>query len=143
LLAESNEKFIGTINKYTKKIKESKEKHSKFVELDDTANDVTYIKLDNYLGDPKRKVKQTLDKAQGLGALDVPGLFDTPEEYKIHLELLSKDLAKNKKVQNLEHLTRKKEQEGEGEWQPRLKRSTSNPFLYFNERREEIMDCHQ
>ena len=25
------------------------------------------------------------------------------------------------------------------EWKPRFKRSTSNPFLYFNERRDEIM----
>ena len=33
---------------------------------------------------------------------------------------------------------REDEEEGEG-WKPRLKRSTSNPFLYFNERREDIM----
>jgi hypothetical protein len=39
-------------------------------------------------------------------------------------------------------MTRRKENVEEGEeeeWKPRLKRSTSNPFLYFNERREEIL----
>jgi hypothetical protein len=36
-------------------------------------------------------------------------------------------------------MTKRKENVEEEEWKPRLKRSTSNPFLYFNERREEIM----
>lgn len=31
----------------------------------------------------------------------------------------------------------------EEEWKPKLKRSTSNPFLYFNERRNEIMEIKQ
>lgn len=36
-------------------------------------------------------------------------------------------------------MTKRKENVSEEEWVPRIKRSTSNPFLYFNERREEIM----
>lgn len=36
-------------------------------------------------------------------------VFDTPEEYKIHIELLARDLAKNHKMQNLKNLTKKKE----------------------------------
>jgi hypothetical protein len=35
---------------------------------------------------------------------------------------------------------KKKEKEEADEWRPRIKRSTSNPFLYFNERREDIME---
>jgi hypothetical protein len=36
-------------------------------------------------------------------------------------------------------MVKRKENVTEEEWKPQLKRSTSNPFLYFNERREEIL----
>jgi hypothetical protein len=68
------------------------------VELDDTVNDMTYIKVDNYLGDIQKNRKAPPPVNTLNQSLEI---FDTPEEYKIHLELLSKDLAKNKKIQNL------------------------------------------
>ncbi len=34
-------------------------------------------------------------------------IYDSPEEYKIHLQLLAKDLSKNQKIQHLNHLKRK------------------------------------
>lgn len=36
-------------------------------------------------------------------------IYQSPEQYKIHLELLAKDLSKNKKIQNLEHMKNKEE----------------------------------
>lgn len=87
------------MNKLTKKIKDSKEKQLKFIELDDTINDMstTLIKIDNNLEDKKRKETPPPLKVIN-NNFDV---YDTPEEYKVHLELLARDLAKNKKVQNL------------------------------------------
>lgn len=75
----------------------------KYIELDETINDMsTTIKMDNNYVEKKeppqvKVVKQNFD------------IYDTPEEYKVHLELLARDLARNKKVQNLEHLSKKKE----------------------------------
>lgn len=40
-------------------------------------------------------------------------------------------------------MKRKDHEDEDQEWKPRIKRSTSNPFLYFNERREEIMEVNQ
>jgi hypothetical protein len=76
----------------------------KFIELDETINDMstTIIKLDNNYVDkkeappPLKVVNQNFD------------IYDTPEEYKVHLELLARDLAKNKKMQKLDHLTKRK-----------------------------------
>jgi hypothetical protein len=133
----SNTKNAEKLNKLTRKIKDSKEKQMKFIELDDTLNDMstTLIKLDNNLDDQRRK-----EPPQPLKAIsDNFDIYDTPEEYKVHLELLARDLAKNLKVQNLQKMTKKKENVAQEEWAPKLKRSTSNPFLYFNERREEIL----
>jgi len=59
---------------------------------------MTYIKVENYLGDLKKNRKPQPPAKTINQSLEI---FDTPEEYKIHLELLSKDLAKNKKIQNL------------------------------------------
>lgn len=90
----------------------------------------TLIKHDNNMVDKTKP-------AQKNGLLNIvldQDIFDTPEEYKIHLQLLAKDLNKNGKIQHLDRL-RKREEPEEDEWKPRLKRSTSNPFLYFNERR--------
>lgn len=93
------------------------------------------MKHDNNVIDLQSKKAKESNKFANL-SLDI---YDTPEEYKIHLQLLAKDLAKNNKIQHLEQMKRK-EREEEDEWKPRLKRSTSNPFLYFNERREDIME---
>jgi ribosomal protein L3 len=111
----------------------------KFIELDDTLNDIstTIIKHDNNVVDQKKGRAQ--DKHRTAAPVLAEDIFDTMEEYKIHLQLLAKDLNKNEKVHHLDRLKKKEEHEEEG-WRPRLKRSTSNPFLYFNERREEIME---
>jgi hypothetical protein len=124
------------LKKYQKRIKENKEKQ--FAELDETVQDVsaTLVKHDNNLHDmQQRKMRQPEHVAPKAN------LYDSPEEYKIHLELLARDLAKNTKIQNMEGLKSRKA-EDEEEWRPRLKRSKSNPFLYFNERREDIMEVH-
>lgn len=36
-------------------------------------------------------------------------IFDSPEEYKIHLQLLAKDLNKNGKIKHLDKLKKKEE----------------------------------
>lgn len=50
------------MNKLTKKIKESKEKQMKFIELDDTINDMstTIIKIDNNYVDKQKEPAQPL-----------------------------------------------------------------------------------
>lgn len=47
--------------------------------------------------------------------------------YKVFLELMAKELEENKKLNNLEKMKK-----GESEEPKKLKRSTSNPLLYFN-----------
>lgn len=77
----------------------------KYIELDDTINDIsTTIKMDNNYVEKKEPKEVKVANP----SFDI---YDTPEEYKVHLELLARDLARNKKVQNLEHLSRKKEHE--------------------------------
>lgn len=134
ILTMSYNKAQSKLEKYYSKIKENKEKHIKFIELDQTINDLstTLIRHDlNVMKKPEPVKKSVL-------SFDI---YDSPEEYKIHLQLLAKDLSKNQKIQHLNHLKRKQEDALE-QWKPRLKRSTSNPFLYFNERREDIMEVH-
>jgi hypothetical protein len=51
---------------------------------------------------------------------------------------MAKELSKNKKLSELPKLKICCKEEGE-QWQRRVKRSSSNPLLYFNERKQEIM----
>ena len=67
-------------------------------------NDTTFIKIDN----------NTLDKQKNKAKFEVMKLFnesmekyDSKEEYKIHLELLARDLERNHKIQNLNHMKKK------------------------------------
>ena len=55
--------------------------------------------------------------------------------YKVFLELMAKELEENDKLVRLEKMKKVENEEG-----PCLKRSTSNPLLYFNERRHDIME---
>lgn len=60
------------------------------------------------------------------------------------MELLAKDLNKNPKLKSLHDNKKMKKSIPSNETNEsnmsKLKRSTSNPFLYFNERRDQIME---
>ena len=67
---------------------------------------------------------------------------ETPFEYKLHLELLAKDVNKNPKLKNIREKKLKKTITDVDNQTAisKLKKSTSNPFLYLNERRDQIME---
>jgi hypothetical protein len=73
-------------------------------DLDETLNDLstTLVKYDNNMMDIQRIPQDNLKALPS-----ARNLYESPEEYKIHLELLARDLAKNTKIQHLEHLKRK------------------------------------
>jgi hypothetical protein len=98
LLVDTNTRQAERLAKLGRKIKDGKEKQMKFIELDETLNELsTTLKIDNNLEDKKKLLNPQPLKVIS-NNLEV---FDTPEEYKVHLELLARDLAKNAKVQNL------------------------------------------
>ena len=54
---------------------------------------------------------------------------------------MAKDLNKNTILKNIkENKLSKKEENTDKNNQHKIKKSTSNPFLYFNERKDEIME---
>ena len=65
---------------------------------------------------------------------------ETPFEYKLHLELLAKELNKNQKLKSIKEKKVLKAVDTSESAASKLKRSTSNPFLYFNEKRDQIME---
>jgi len=69
LLLHSNRKFEERIAKWTKKVMESKEKHLKFVELDETIGDIstTIIKVDPCYIRPKAKAEPLKVLNQNIG----------------------------------------------------------------------------
>lgn len=64
---------------------------------------ITLVKHENNAIEmPSKKNKEAVKFSNP--TLDI---YDTPEEYKIHLQLLAKDLAKNDKIQHLGELKKK------------------------------------
>ena len=63
----------------------------------------TLIKHDNNIVD-KRK-----EQSKNVKINNEMDIFDSPEEYKIHLQLLAKDLNKNGKIKHLDKLKKKEE----------------------------------
>jgi hypothetical protein len=72
-LLQSNRKFEERIAKWTKKVMESKEKHLKFVELDETIGDIstTIIKVDPSFSRPKGRAEPLRVLNQNIDSGDV------------------------------------------------------------------------
>jgi hypothetical protein len=148
LLVNSNQHLEAKVRKYWEKLKSEKEKMYGLSDNQETGKGLIEEELTNNVDDTLALPEEPAvvnSKSTQKGREANPSLLmnEYQIDYKIHLQIMAREMEKNKKLANLSKLKackRGKDEDSEQDWQRRVKRSTSNPLLYFNERRDEIMN---